>query len=200
MAQTGIIQAAAAAIVRLWAKTDVILEADAEAYQYGLELLLSTILNIAVMLGLSIAFGHVWLFIPYIVAFIPLRIFAGGYHAKHHLSCIFLNAIVYLGCLIAINMLSTPVMILACIIESCFSFAMIFQFAPVPAKNKPLSVKEYKRNRYVSLTLSSLFLVLCMLFYSTHVLAFRWCRMLYCGQATATILLILGKITTAANR
>lgn len=194
------IQAAAAAIVRLWAKTDVILEADAEAYQYGLELLFSTILNIAVMFGLSIAFGHVWLFVPYIVAFIPLRIFAGGYHANYHLSCILLNTIVYLVCLIAVNMLPTPVVILACIIESCFSFAMIFQFAPVPAKNKPLSVKEYKRNRHISLALGFLFLILCVLFYSIHVLEFRWCRMLYCGQAAATTLLILGKITTAANR
>lgn len=194
------IQAVAAAVVRRWSKTDVILEADAEAYQYGLELLFSTILNIAVIFGLSIAFGHVWLFVPYLVAFIPLRIFAGGYHAKHHLSCILLNAIVYLGCLIAVNMLSTPVVILACIIESCFSFAMVFQFAPVPAKNKPLSVKEHKRNRHVSLALGFLFLILCVLFCSIHAFEFRWCRMLYCGQAAATILLILGKITTATNR
>ena len=64
------IRAAAVALSKLWAKNGVIHEADIEAYQYGLELLLSTILNIAVMLGLSIAFRNVWLFIPYLAAFI----------------------------------------------------------------------------------------------------------------------------------
>ncbi len=128
------IQSAAVALAKQWAKNGVIHEADIEAYQYGLELMLSTLINIAVMIGLSIAFGHVWLFIPYLAAFIPLRLSAGGYHAKHHLSCILFNAIVYFASLVAVNMLKEPVAILACIIESCVSLILIFLFAPVPAR------------------------------------------------------------------
>ena len=193
------IRAAAVALSMLWAKNGVIQNEDTETYQYGLELLLSTTVNIAVMLGLSIAIGHVWLCIPYLAAFVPLRLSAGGYHAKHHLSCILFNAALYFASLIAVNTLSTSAAILACILESCFSFAVIFLFAPVPAKNKPLSAREQKRNRCVPLALGFLLLILCVIFYNTHVLSLAWCKMLYCGQAAATILLILGKITTATN-
>ena len=190
------IRAAAVALSKLWAKNGVIHEADIEAYQYGLELLLSTILNIAVMLGLSIAFRNVWLFIPYLAAFIPLRLSAGGYHAKHHFSCILFNTFVYFIGLVAVNMLSAPAAVLACILESCFSLAVIFLFAPVPARNKPLSSREHKRNRHISLGLGFLFLILCMLFYYTQVLALTWCKMLFCGQAAATLLLVLGTAET----
>lgn len=190
------IQSAAVALAKQWAKNGVIHEADIEAYQYGLELMLSTLINIAVMIGLSIAFGHVWLFIPYLVAFIPLRLSAGGYHAKHHLSCILFNAIVYFASLVAVNMLKEPVAILACIIESCVSLILIFLFAPVPARNKPLSTAERKRNRHTSLGLGFLFLILCMLFYYTQILEFTWCKILFCGQAAATLLLVLGTAET----
>lgn len=190
------IQSAAANLAKQWAKNGVINATDTEAYQYGLELMLSTLINIAVMLGLSIAVGYVWLFIPYLAAFIPLRLSAGGYHAKHHFSCILFNTFVYFMGLVAVNMLSTPAAILACIIESCFSLGIILLFAPIPARNKPLSSKEHKRNRCVSLGLSVLFLILCMFFYYTHVLELTWCRMFYCGQAAATILFILEVVTT----
>ena len=189
------IHSAAVALAKQWAKNGVIQEADAEAYQYGLELMLSTLINVAVMIGLSIVFGHTWLFIPYLVAFIPLRLSAGGYHAKHHFSCILFNATVYLASLVAVTTLLTPTAILACIMESCVSLALIFFLAPVPAKNKPLSAAERKRNRYIALSLGFLFLILCMLFYYTQFLDFAWCRILFCGQANATILMIAEKLT-----
>lgn len=189
------IQAVAAALSRLWAKNGVIPNEDIETYQYGLELLLSTTVNLAVMLGLSIAVGHAWLCIPYLASFVPLRLSAGGYHAKHHFSCILFNTLFYFASLVAVNALSAPAANLACILESCFSFAVIFLFAPVPAKNKPLSAKEQKRNRRVSLAQGFLLLILCVVFYNAHVLSLAWCKMLYCGQAAATILLVAEKVT-----
>jgi hypothetical protein len=39
-------------------------------------------------------------------------------------------------------------------------------------------------------------LVLCMLFYYTNLLEISWCKMLYCGQATATMLLIMEKLAS----
>lgn len=186
------IRSAAVALAKQWAKNGVIHAADIEAYQYGLELMISTLINISVMIGLSIAFGHVWLFIPYLAAFIPLRLSAGGYHAEHHLSCTLFNAIVYFASLIVVNMLKSPVTNLACIIESCVSLSVIFLLAPVPARNKPLSTTERKRNRHISLGLGFLFLILCMLFYYTQILEHIWCKILFCGQAAATLLLVLG--------
>jgi accessory gene regulator B len=188
------IRKAAVYLSKLWAESGVIPAGEEDAYQYGIELLFSTALNVIVMIFLSVVTGNTWLFIPYLIAFIPLRIFAGGYHAKHHYSCILFNAFVYFASLIAVNSLSTQTAVLACIIESCVSLALIFFLAPVPAKNKPLSTAEQKRNRYIALSLGFLFLILCMLFYYKQILELSWCRILFCGQASATILMIAEKL------
>lgn len=193
------IQTAAAALAGQWAKDGVIQAADTEAYQYGLELMLSTLMNIAVMLGLSIAAGHAWLFVPYLAAFIPLRLSAGGYHAKRHSGCILFNAGTYFAGLSVMILLPTQATAILCIMESCFSLVVIVLFAPVPAKNKPLSAREHKRNRRISLSLGFLFLTLCVLFYSSNALAFIWSRMVFCGQAAATMLLMVEKIVSAIN-
>ena len=73
------IQRATASLAKLWAKNGVIPANEMDAYQYGLELLLSTAANIAVMVILPATAGHPWFFIPYLAAFIPLRLSAGGY-------------------------------------------------------------------------------------------------------------------------
>lgn len=184
-------------MAKFWAKNSVIPANEMDAYQYGLELLLSTAANIAVMVILSAAAGHPWFFIPYIAAFIPLRLAAGGYHAKHHVSCILFNAGVYFAGLSAVIMLPAQTAAILCLMESSLSLVMIVLFAPVPAKNKPLSARERKRNRRLSLGLGFMLLVLCVLFYHSNVLAFTGCRMVFCGQAAAMILLILEIVTTA---
>ena len=193
------IQRAAASLAKLWAENGVIPANEMDAYQYGLELMLSTSANIAVMVILSAAAGHPCFFIPYLAAFIPLRLSAGGYHAKRHLSCILFNAVVYGVSLMIVTMLAPSAAIVSCFLESCLSLTVIFLIAPVPVKNKPLSSSEEKRNRRLSLSLGFLYLTLCVLFYYTDTLALVWCRMIFCGQAVATTLLILEKTVAAKN-
>lgn len=120
------IQRAAASLAKLWAKNGVIPANEMDAYQYGLELLLSTTANIAVMVILSAAAGHPWFFIPYLAAFIPLRLSGGGYHAKHHLSCILFNAVAYGVSLMIGTMLAPSAAIVSCFLESCLSLAVFF--------------------------------------------------------------------------
>lgn len=191
------IHRAAASLAKLWAKNGVVPANEMDAYQYGLELLLSTAANIAVMVILSATAGHPWFFIPYLAAFIPLRLSAGGYHAKHHLSCILFNSVVYGISLMIVTMLAPSSAIVICFFESCLSLTVVFLFAPIPAKNKPLSSSEKKRNRRLSLSLGFLYLALCVLFYYTDTLALEWCRMFFCGQAAATTLLIAEKTAKA---
>lgn len=193
------IHRAAASLAKLWAKNGVVPANEMEAYQYGLELLLSTAANIAVMAILSAAAGYPWFFIPYLTAFIPLRLSAGGYHAKRHLSCILFNAVVYGVSLMIVTMLAPSAAIVSCFLESCLSLTVIFLIAPVPAKNKPLSSSEKKRNRRLSLSLGFLYLALCVLLYYTNTLTLVWCRMIFCGQAAATTLLIVEKTVAVKN-
>lgn len=193
------IRAISSACARQWAASGVICGEDEESYQYGLELLLSTALNFAIMLALSIAVGQGLLMISYLASFIPLRLSAGGYHAKHHFSCILFNTAVYCAALAAAMLIPAPAAIICCAAVCILSLVLNFLFAPVPAKNKPLSASEHRRNRRAAICMSLLLFFLCAVFYCTHLLGQRWCTMLYCGQAAALLLLLMEKAALIAE-
>lgn len=194
------IQTVAAALAEIWAKIGVINATEAEAYRYGVELMLSTILNLVIMLAISIGAGHAFLLIPYLAAFIPLRITAGGYHAKHHYSCMLLNAVMYSLGLFLADKLKEQAAIPLCFLECCFSLIVISLFSPVPARNKPLRAKEQKRDRQFSLFLGFMLLFLCVLFYSCDALASAWSKVFFCGQAASTVLLLKEIVSSARKR
>ena len=194
------IHSAATAIAKQWAINGIIHTEDREAYQYGVELLLSTLLNVAVLFSISIVIGYAWLFVPYLASFIPLRLSAGGYHAKNNLCCILLNASIYIAGLTAVLLLPTNLSAPLCIAESCLSLVVGIVFAPVSARNKPLSTSEYKRNRRLSLDLESLLLIVCLLFFYSDTLSYTMHRMVFCGQAASTALITLEKLVGMAKR
>ena len=70
-----------------FARNNVIKSEDEEVYEYGLQLLLSTVFNGIIALILAIISGTVLQCICYLAAFVLLRKSAGGFHAKTHFGC-----------------------------------------------------------------------------------------------------------------
>lgn len=188
------IRTVASVITQQWVGNSIISAEDSEAYQYGLELVLSTLLNIAAMFALSIAIRHTWLFVPYLTSFIPLRLHAGGYHAQHHSSCILFNSVTYFVWLIAAIVLPEQIAMCLCVIECSLSLMFVFLFAPVPARNKPISEMERRRNRQISIGISSILLVLCGLSYYGDALTSIGLRMFFFGQAASTMSLLFERV------
>lgn len=58
-----------------------------EAYQYGIEITISSILNIVLILVCSLIVGDILAGITYLFIFIFLRSFTGGYHATTYFRC-----------------------------------------------------------------------------------------------------------------
>lgn len=89
------IKKASTLIVEFWIKNAIIKTDDKESYCYGMELILSTLINVAFMVILSYyVIGYPIAFIPYIAVYTPLRLTAGGYHARSHLKCILYTQII----------------------------------------------------------------------------------------------------------
>ena len=59
----------------------------ADVYRYGFEITISSILNIILVLCCGIIMGDVLASVVYLLVFILLRIFTGGYHATSYLRC-----------------------------------------------------------------------------------------------------------------
>ena len=87
---------------------------DAPVYRYGLELLLSTVLNFAIMIFVSFVSGKLFLIIPYILALIPLKIFAGGYHSKININCIIFNAVLFIISIVLLSLFPTHSAVTLC--------------------------------------------------------------------------------------
>lgn len=198
--EIGLLKKAASSLVAFWVKNGVIDQSDTDAYRYGMELLFSTSINISIMLLVSVIAGETWLFIPYLASFIPLRLSAGGYHAKHHYSCILFNTIIYSMSVASVKLFSMRSLDIFCLLESTVSSITTFLFAPVPAKNKPLTDEEYRRGKLLSRVLTMTILLATMLLYiSGKDAVVGWIMMCF-GQSSATLLLLIEVLSTCNMR
>ena len=55
---------------------------DREVYIYGIELIISTLAGLISIIGVSKLYSDTILGVVFIIFFVPLRLFTGGYHAK----------------------------------------------------------------------------------------------------------------------
>lgn len=114
-------------------------------YVYGLELLISDIVGISCIVLISALYRQNGMWFPYLLGFIPLRIFGGGYHAKSHFTCIVSFSLMFLLLLqLKDSWLSSPYIEL---FISSFVLCVVLFFSPVEATNKPLSKDQRRRNR-----------------------------------------------------
>lgn len=137
-----------------------------EVYEYGLELVISTIFSCMFILSVAWIFGLIIEAVVYIMFFGFLRIWAGGYHASTHLKCCVTYAIFAFATIFLMRSFNFELSIqtigvgIVCII----SIYLVFRYAPVDTENKPLSKSEYdlykRRSRIFVVSFSfSIFLV-----------------------------------------
>ncbi len=130
----------------------VINKEDKELYTYGLEQGLLIVINILTTMLIGIVLGMVWQSILFMIAYLPLRSFAGGYHAKTQSQCYFLSIVLTSAVLLAIRFISWTNLI--CLSVALAAGIIIFVLAPVAARNKPLDrieVSVYKKRTRIIL-------------------------------------------------
>ena len=74
-------------------------DAQINLYKYGFELLFSTAITLGFILLLSVFGGYVSQIIIFSLYFIPIRIAAGGYHAKSYGRCFVLTNFISISCI-----------------------------------------------------------------------------------------------------
>ena len=138
-----------------------IVEKPKEAiYAYGMELLLSDVLNALIVLLIALISHTLPAVIVFTAVFMGLRKFVGGYHANSHLSCMFTLVVVMLIFSYGICNVSEKYAWMVSIGFVVISIPVIFNLAPVLHPNKPVSdgkkAKLKKRSRILILFLSML--------------------------------------------
>ena len=151
-------------VVRSLIKNDAIEMEKAEVYQYGFEILFSSIITflIAVLSGILLhCFAASMLFF---IIFATFRQICGGYHAKHYWSCNLLFLGVINAVLVVYRFFPTDRFTTMHYIFLLVSLLIICIYAPVENENKPLSAEQVLLFRKISrIIVISLTMISCLI-------------------------------------
>lgn len=180
-------------IVSVWSKEGIVAVDHEEAYVYGVQLLLSTLGNIFCIALISTAAGCSFVWIPFLFGFVPIRVTAGGYHAKTPLQCSLVFCGIYSIGVLLMEEINGIALIPVCLLNSIAAILAVYLLSPIPAHNKPLSQTEGEKKRRISITIVSV-LFLAMVVSVTVETGLEIMSYVSLGELAATILCIVAKL------
>lgn len=135
-----------------------------ELYAKAMEVALAMGVNLVTGLLIGYFCGMWWHCITLLIAFIPLRSYAGGYHARGYISCYFESCALLTAALLFIKYYIIEKNITVRIWQLfLISVIVIFLLAPLADENKPISEKEakvFKRRTRIILIAETLLVVI----------------------------------------
>lgn len=163
---------------------------DKDLYIYGIQQSLLILLNIITTILTGIILGMLWQSIFFMVAYIPLRSYAGGYHAGSKLSCYLLSIVMMVGALSGIRLI--PWSSLICTTLIIVGWVIIWFLAPVDDRNKILDQTERRFFKKRTRIILSILTGLVVFFWLISLRAFSICIVMVI--VVVSIMLLLGKI------
>lgn len=166
-------------------------EDEQELYIYGLFILLSQLLYLAIACLIGLMLGCFVESIIFYIAFQIIRRYAGGYHASTETRCEILSTLSILICIILIRLSKAYDAQSSFLIINVISSIFIFALCPLDSPAKPLSKKEFKYFRKIScITLFAINVVVAVSYFLNFKFLFFPCCI---SVIFESILLILGK-------
>ena len=128
---------------------------EIEFYRYGIEITLSSLINIALISIIGIVTNYTFESTMFLAVFIIMRSFTGGYHANTYIKC---NFVILLLIFKIIRHISLKSIILIAI----FQVVTIVLLAPIENKNKPIENRTVYKiiSTVLSVVLSAISIVL----------------------------------------
>lgn len=148
-------------IVNNLVHSGVIKEEDAEIYIYGINQILTSVLNVSSALIIGLIFGVFPEIAVFMAAYIPLRSFAGGYHAKTPLSCYVFSVIMLIVVSIGLKYLHLADWVYYAVFVAATLVVLVL--SPVEDRNKPLDEIEQKVYKRRTILIAAVELTLAML-------------------------------------
>ena len=133
---------------------DIISDSQKEVVAYGFELLVSTLINLLSVLLISIVLHNLVGGLLFLAAFIPIRTYAGGYHAKSHFRCALIFCIAFSLCIAIPKLIPEIIQPYIPLSFSLLSFIAILLWSPSDSPEKPLDAEDRAKYRKISLYIS----------------------------------------------
>ncbi|MCP1103350.1 accessory gene regulator B [Aequitasia blattaphilus] len=152
-------------VVKLFIRNNVVKEMEYDIYFYGMKLFLGEMINISLILLIGMLCGRRIETIVFLLAFIPIRVFAGGYHASCRRNCtlVFTGSYMCLCCVWNYIILSNSVLESYLYVLMIIADIVILRLAPVEHKKRPFEpnqVPVYRRKIRIRLLFVNMVVVL----------------------------------------
>lgn len=153
-------------IVAKMIKNNVIIEEDEEIYLYGAKLFISKVLILGFITIIALITGTVFAGLVFVPSYMILREYTGGHHCKKSRTCTFVSVLIYFifAFLYKINSLYFEEVVYTQLAVAIFAFVIIFFLSPIQNENRPLEKEEYIEYRKKAIIISSIFLIVGILF------------------------------------
>ncbi len=120
-----------------------------EVYRYGIEITISSALNIILIILTSLILSDIECGIIFLIEFILLRSFTGGYHANSYFMCNLIFTLTFISVYganrVIANFIESKNIVFLLGVMNLLSFIIVAIFSPVKNKHKMLSKKQAKR-------------------------------------------------------
>lgn len=145
-------------ITNAWIGTDIDKE-DWEVYQFGIGIIVSTVLEMATILILGVLFKQFLGTCLFLLCFLMLRTNIGGYHAKSYERCYIVMILTYLGAYTCIALTPLQWIWPAIIVIAVVSFIGVVFLGPIDNENKRWEAERTERAKRTSIAISLLEIV-----------------------------------------
>lgn len=144
-------------------------EIDKDVYTYGFNILLNYSIFLIVTIPLSILLNVFWEVVIFIISYIPLRRYVGGFHFDKTYLCLFFS--IFLPILFSV--LSNYIKIPNILFLICTYFIVIwvtYRIGVIDHPNKRISVKEKITYKRKALNIEIIYLCLEIICYYNHLM------------------------------
>ena len=181
--------------------TDILLENNTikreylDIYVYGFEVLISSVLSVFICMVLGSVFSQIIECVVFLIVFVALREFCGGYHAETYLKCnlIFASNIATVMIILKKGIIYSFVFhMILCIL--CVS--IIFMVAPIENIYKEITCKEKRKYRIIAIIISSFSVAFSSIAYFNQ---FRYCIVIDMAILSVVVSMIIELLRKGAN-
>ena len=134
---------------------------EIEFYRYGIEITLSSLINIALISIIGIVTNYTFESTMFLAVFIIMRSFTGGYQANTYIKCNLVTSISFVILLLIFKIIR-HISLKSIILIAIFQVVTIVLLAPIENKNKPIENRTVYKiiSTVLSVVLSAISIVL----------------------------------------
>ena len=147
-------------------------EDEKEIYKYGVQIILSTAVNIVIVMIIGLLLNMLLESIIYLMTLAIIRSFTGGYHANTYFKCNLILSVNLIAVLIISNLLlsyQNTLLIWGSVINVIFLIVVIIK-APQDSENKQLDISEKRKFKLYSVSATLVFIAIWFVFIKFNII------------------------------